>query len=61
MGFELIADNAVEKIKNCFKKSFESDMPKHLTSLCEREDIRSGIYYSQNDEDVERVSFETSF
>ncbi|XP_046806331.1 nucleoside diphosphate kinase 7 [Lucilia cuprina] len=57
IGFELIADNAVEKIKNCVNQTrneVNSDIPKALISLFEREDIRNGVYCSQNEEDVER-------
>ncbi|XP_065354987.1 nucleoside diphosphate kinase homolog 7 [Calliphora vicina] len=56
IGFELIADNAVEKIKNCINQvqDVNSEVTKPLRSLFEREDIRNGVYCSQNDDDVER-------
>lgn len=58
IGFELVADNAMEKIKYCQQQSKEcmaNDMPKALRSLFDREDIRNGIHCSQTDEDVIRV------
>ncbi|KAM7362034.1 nucleoside diphosphate kinase homolog 7 isoform 2-T2 [Cochliomyia hominivorax] len=55
IGFEITADNAVEKIKKCLGSSqYSSEMPKPLSSLCQREDIRNGIYYSHSENDVER-------
>ncbi|TMW48745.1 hypothetical protein DOY81_006170, partial [Sarcophaga bullata] len=56
IGFELIADNAMEKIKNCQSQTKEclndSDIPPALKALFEKEDIRNGIYCSQSDEEV---------
>lgn len=58
IGFELIGDNAIENIKQSLSSSqYASEIPKPLRSLAEREDIRNGIYCSQNEEDVERVNF----
>ncbi|KAI9579659.1 nucleoside diphosphate kinase 7 [Glossina fuscipes] len=57
IGFELIADNAVEKIKYCqgqSKECMNEDMPSALRGLFEREDVRNGIYCSQTDEDALR-------
>lgn len=58
IGLEMIADNAVEKIKYCkgqTKESMADDMPSALRNLFEREDMRNGIYCAESDEDVERV------
>lgn len=58
IGLELIADNAVEKIKYCkgqTKESMADDMPTALRTLFEREDMRNGIFCAETDEDVERV------
>lgn len=58
VGFELIADNAMEKIKYCQSQANEcrtEDIPRALRSLFEREDIRNGIYCSQSEEEVARV------
>lgn len=59
IGFELIADNAMEKIKNCQSQTKEclndSVIPPVLKALFEKEDIRNGIYCSQSDEEVVMV------
>lgn len=58
IGFELIGDNAMERIKQSLSSlQYSTEIPKPLRSLSEREDIRMGIYCSQSEEDVERVSF----
>lgn len=58
IGLEVIADNAVEKMKYCkgqTKESMADDMPTALRVLFEREDMRNGIHCADNDEDVARV------
>lgn len=60
IGFELIADNSVEKIKICHsqaKEHYNDTIPAPLIALFEKEEIRNGIYCSQTDDDVVRVSF----
>ncbi|XP_013115458.1 nucleoside diphosphate kinase 7 [Stomoxys calcitrans] len=58
IGLELIADNALEKIKYCTSQAKESmnedNIPHSLRSLFNREEIRNGIYCSQSEEQVAR-------
>ncbi|XP_075146514.1 nucleoside diphosphate kinase homolog 7 isoform X2 [Haematobia irritans] len=60
IGLELIADNAVEKLKICqsqVKESMNEDtIPRALRSLFQNEEIRNGIYCSQSDESAARDS-----
>lgn len=58
IGIELIADNAIEKIKYCqaqTKECMNENYPRSLRTLFDREDVRNGIYCSQTEDEVLRV------
>ncbi|XP_054746977.1 nucleoside diphosphate kinase 7 isoform X1 [Anastrepha obliqua] len=57
IGFEVIADNAVQKIKLCKEQSKEcanDSTIAPLVTLFEREDIRIGIYIPNDEEEAEQ-------
>ncbi|XP_011179111.1 nucleoside diphosphate kinase 7 [Zeugodacus cucurbitae] len=57
MGFEVIADNAVQKIKFCRDQSKEcsnDNTVASLVTLFEREDMRIGIYCPHDEEEAEQ-------
>lgn len=57
MGFEVIADNAVQKMKLCKEQNKEcsnDNTVAALVTLFEREDIRIGIYCPQDEEEAEQ-------
>lgn len=63
MGFEVIADNAVQKMKLCKEQNKEcsnDNTVAALVTLFEREDIRIGIYCPQDEEEAEQVQYKKS-
>ncbi|XP_011291845.1 nucleoside diphosphate kinase 7 [Musca domestica] len=57
IGIELIANNAIEKIKYCqaqAKECMNENYPRSLRTLFDREDVRNGIYCSQTEDEVLR-------
>ncbi|XP_017492205.1 PREDICTED: nucleoside diphosphate kinase 7 isoform X2 [Rhagoletis zephyria] len=61
MGFEVIADNVVQKLKSCQEQSKDCSKDNTiapLVTLFEREDIRLSIYCPNNEEEAEQdISF----